>query len=1056
MSNCTTILSVLTKSGTDQKQRYADALQPENTSLIGFSVEDWILFAYNFANHVNYYNTTDDATSAGNWKSFFEKLNPSQELPSYTDSFAFERIKKNIQSVLEAYKVDQNLTPHLTLFVTFLLLLEESKKRFNGLTKRHLDFYYKDILNLSKQGATPDSVYLIFELAKNAVQEKISAETSFEGGKDNSGKTRNYLAESELIAGKTAIAAFKNCYHDSDTKKIVAAQTANSYDGMGTDFPDSATQWWPFGYVNDANYPDLPTADMGFAIASPILALNEGLRNLEFTFTFQNPITGLTADDIINSVSTALTTKKEWHNATPELTITVEEGTFTTGFSGNQMKIALSLNEDVDPIIGYDSAVYGDEFSTLLPIAKFNVDLSLNSGYNLYKSIAQNKLINLTIKTDVSNIKNVTLENDNSTINAKKPFFPFTSIPVKGSNFLIKYDEAFGKNWDKIAISLAWKNTPSSFFEHYKGYKSSVENSISILQYEGLMTKEKKGFNTSNQIVSNNAYFKFNTSVLSDNVWEPVADLQNKSFFGNSSPFTTSFELTNTNYNTAKNGALKLSLTTSFLHELYAKSYAMALATENKNVVLPNEPYTPLVESLTFGYSASETSYFTPVGSQNADTLYNENKAQLYQIHPFGYAEEHTSLKSKLSFVADTNSYLLPAYCFGGELYLALENAQVGQQVPVLFQMFEGSENPLRESFSGKQKVEWSVLGSNQWKTLGYDDIVLNETGNLLQTGIFNFVVPKEATANNTLLKGNYVWLKAKIHKKFDVVCKVTGIHSQVQKAVFKNNNNELSHLSTGLPAGTISKLTQRLSSVKSVTQPYNSFDGKPEETDSGFYQRISERLRHKNRCISMWDYEHILLQNFPELYKVKCLNHTSETSFLAPGYVTLVVIPDTVNKNVFDIYQPRVSTATLSKVKAFAEKLNSMHCTTLVVNPTYEEVTVSLKVKFKTGYDENYYSTELNTDITKFLSPWALDKSIPISFGAEIHISSLINYIEKLGYIDYLQDVRLLKDGALSDKKVVPSNPKSILVSAKSHVISTDIKTCSLTSTEAEETCQM
>ncbi|HEX7869710.1 MAG TPA: baseplate J/gp47 family protein, partial [Chryseobacterium sp.] len=240
------------------------------------------------------------------------------------------------------------------------------------------------------------------------------------------------------------------------------------------------------------------------------------------------------------------------------------------------------------------------------------------------------------------------------------------------------------------------------------------------------------------------------------------------------------------------------------------------------------------------------------------------------------------------------------------------------------------------------------------------------------------------------------------------------------------------------------------------VTQPYNSFDYKPEESNEDYYRRISERLRHKNRAITMWDYEHIILQKFPELYKVKCLNHTCETSYQSPGNVTLVVIPDTVNKNVFDIFQPRVSTATLNKVKNHIDQLNSMHITTFVINPKYEEVTVDLKVKFRPGYDENFYLQELNTDIIKFLSPWALDKNVTITFGVTIHSSLLINYIEKLGYVDYLQDVKLLKKGALSDKVAVPSNPKSILVSAKSHVISTDVKQCTVKTIEPQEECQL
>jgi hypothetical protein len=216
----------------------------------------------------------------------------------------------------------------------------------------------------------------------------------------------------------------------------------------------------------------------------------------------------------------------------------------------------------------------------------------------------------------------------------------------------------------------------------------------------------------------------------------------------------------------------------------------------------------------------------------------------------------------------------------------------------------------------------------------------------------------------------------------------------------------------------------------------------------------VSERLRHKNRAITLWDYEHLILQKFPDIHKVKCLNHTSETSFLAPGEVLIIVIPDIVNKNVFDIYQPRVSMALLNEVQKSINKLNSFHVNAVVRNPDYEEVTVNLKVKFHEGFDESFYKKQLNEDITRLLSPWAFERTAEIRFGVTLHRSTVINYIENLGYVDYVADVKLQKGGETSTKSIAPESPKAILVSAKQHQIGTDIKSCTV-QTETEETCQ-
>jgi len=1058
MSNCNTILSVLTSNGSDQKQRYLNALQPENIRLNDFELTDWVLFAHNFSEYVNYFETSNSQTPSGNWKPFFDFFKWNGEKPSIENQLKLDRVKKELVDLIEENKKGYAITPHLTLFLTFLMLLENSKKRYNNLTKRHLDFYYSQILHIDKLPATPDKVYLIFELAKNALQEKIETKTGFDGGKDALGKTRTYYSNNELIANKTVVSSLKNIYNDIDEKKITASPVANSYDGLGAAFPDkNNTQWWPFGYIDKTGVlPKLPNPALGFAVASPILLLSEGKRSIQMSFTFENNITAITSAIIKECLSLQLTTAKKWLEvAEISSSLLIKSGsTYTTSISGKTMKIAFLLDENADAITGYDAKVYGEEFATNLPVAKFNLDITKANGYDLYKLLAENKLENIIINIDVQNIKNAVLENDFGSINAAKPFFPFSPQPVDNSNFLVKYSEAFTKKWENISIDVLWKNTPVDFVEHYKAYKTTALNTISVGAFKSSVLNASNGFISTGGIVTANSYFQYQPAILSNNIWQNYGSAT--TLFTATNPFKTTLNIANSNFITEKNGQLKLTLTKSFLHKLYPKIYALALSTDDANVVIPNEPYTPLAENLILNYTASETTKFSVTVGETLEGIYTKNEARLFHIHPFGYSEEHSYLKYLLDYVENENSYLFPTYCKGGELFIGLENVQELQQITLLFQVLEGSENPTTPSFTGKQKIEWSVLGNNEWRILNPSDILGNETDNLLQSGILKFNLPKEATQNNTRLPKNYIWLKAKMHKKFDVVCKITGIHAQAVLAAFQDNANDLSHLKTGLEAGTISKLLQRLSNVKSVTQPYNSFGYKPVESSEDYYRRISERLRHKNRAVTMWDYEHIVLQKFPELYKVKCLNHTCDDSYQSPGNVTLVVIPDTVNKNVFDIYQPRVSTATLNKVKKHIDQLNSMHVTTFVINPKYEEVQVDLKVKFKPGYDENFYMQQLNADIIKFLSPWALDKNIPITFGVTIHSSLLINYIEKLGYVDYLQDVKLLKNGVLSDKAAVPSNPKSILVSAKSHVISTNVTQCTVKTIEPQEECQL
>ena len=114
---------------------------------------------------------------------------------------------------------------------------------------------------------------------------------------------------------------------------------------------------------------------------------------------------------------------------------------------------------------------------------------------------------------------------------------------------------------------------------------------------------------------------------------------------------------------------------------------------------------------------------------------------------------------------------------------------------------------------------------------------------------------------------------------------------------------------------------------IKSVEQPYASFNGKLPEEGNDYYRRVSERLRHKNRPITIWDFERIVLEEFPSVYKLKCLNHTRMNEYYseqAPGNVSLIVISNLRNQNAVNPLQPTTSLSTLTAIKEFLTPLKN------------------------------------------------------------------------------------------------------------------------------------
>lgn len=1006
------------REGKSQMQRFLAELDPGNLELHDFDLFDWLLFANNFAKRVNYFDKDDNTKPKGNWGNFFLGDDDTDAVPR-RESVEYKSMKKQVTDLISQFEQDSSLTPHLTLFVCFLKLLDFSKKAFNNLTKRHLDFYYNEILQIEKNDARADKVYVIFELAKKAIQERIPGGTLLDGGKDANGKKRIYKTGDEFIANQAKVVEIKSFLNDVEKRELKMAPVANSADGLGDKLPEDSNYWWPFGYNSDETvseksiYKKLPTANLGFSVASSLFDLKEGDRRVTLRISFNQNSTQklkkLSKEDIGNNIKVFCSGEKEWLSG-----IVLE----CTDNLQDELVLSFPLPKDFPAVVPYNKDVLSGTFQTNLPVVRLMIEGE--KYYDIYEALSEKVLKNIEVSVDVKGIKSVQIENDNGALNSEKPYYPFTAQPVTGSNFYIKYPEMFSKTWKKADIKINWKNAPNSIKELYNGYVISPNQNISLSEFEAA---EKPS------IVDGDHYFKADTALLEKEVWNTKA--QGLELFKKSDgTYKTQFSLENLHDEPGTSGAIRLTLNQSSLQDVYPKLYTLALSSNPiKKKLIPNEPYIPFAEDIELNYSAVESVYSYLSKDAAGEASKNEG-IQLYHEDAFGQYEKEV----------DTNS-IVPVHENGGELYIGLD-ATPKTTVSLLIQMLEGSENPIVDTFKEKEFIEWHILSNNKWVDLS-DDMLQNETRRFLESGIVKFKIPRDIDTSHTRFTDGLIWIRAKSKRSYDAVCKIQGIYTQAVLATFQNQDNDLSHLNNGLEAKTIAKLITRVPQVKSVSQPYNSFDGKYKEADLEFYRRVSERLRHKHRAITQWDYEQLVLQEFPEVFKVKCLNHTSENSYMAPGHVTLMVVPNIKNKNAFDVYQPRVSRASLNKIQNYVNELNTMHVKAQVVNPNYKEATVETKVKFFEQYDETFYTQQLDEDIKKYISPWAFTDSKDIDFNVELNINHLINYLEQLYYIDYIDEIKILVNNVLQKKSLIEVDPKSILVSAKQHKVTITEQAC-------------
>jgi hypothetical protein len=1128
----------LQRDGTNQEQRILKTLLPGYVAVDERNIDDLKAFVIEYAKEIIYYDLNN--LKDGQWKEFFDKKIISES---------------------------QYNSPHFALFIAFLKIFRYAQDEMNKITKKHLDFYYRDVLHLVENPSVPDQVYLIFELAKNVSSHLLEKETRFKAGKDDLGNNVVYSTIQETALNKATVSEIKAVFtnkhnifsglsvNPKNDYRIYHSPVANSEDGKGADLENEEKCWRTFGGITfpaldsgkgDAVVADRPLSEVGIAIASPILFLAEGERivTLYLNMTKSTILDEITNERLYDAFRLKFSGEEDWIEPVWEKTYSAGGGDVdpiiekrildfinsakkaadiagnepaegpvfddpTTGY-GDQIKdydigltvaariiternklgpsgftsldqlyaikyvgidkindlvysfsdpvhftkvdkvnkriiIKRTITRDQEAIVAYNREKLLDPFETSWPVVKILLNTKSKQNPFIYKYLKDFKLESIDVTVDVREVKNLILQNDQSVLDPGKPFQPFGNRPIVTSNFYIGSWEIFQKSLNQLKINLKWFGLPNDlkgFEDYYKNYyPSSVHrNNSSFKAKTSLLDKKSwKSLTPDDETL-----FEADTRgmLLADNVFTfgpAVTDEPPETLLGNVNR-DYSLQTFDEFDQKSQKGFVKISLDgTDFGHKDYQLSYTKAVLNgidppSDYTGDLPKVPYTPELETISVDYVSTVKIDAINVSLDD----FKARAEQVFAVHPMGVGELKTT---------NTENDLLPQYTYEGELYIGIKNLVPPQNLSVLFQVAEGTSNPDVKP----PEIQWSYLTENKWEKFSEQNILSDSTKGLITTGVILFDIPSKATNNNNILTNGLYWVKASAEKDSEGIPQLIDIKCQAAKVVFQDNNNDPEFQAKPLPEKTISKMVVADSAVKKIEQPFTSFGGRTKEQNNDFYTRVSERLRHKNRAITIWDYERIILQNFTSVYKVKCLNHTRyegtavSVNEAAPGNVSLIVISNVRNKNAVDPLKPRTSLVVLDDIKEFIGKIRSPFINLYVYNPLFEEVRVKFNVRFHTGIDKGIYQVKLEKAIINYLSPWAFETGSDIVFGGKIHKSVILNFVEEQAYVDYITCFEMFhivpgdpnNDPEKDVNEAIASTSASVLGSSSSHIIS-------------------
>jgi hypothetical protein len=992
---------------------------------------------------------------------------------------AVSYLKKVAAQHLDETLSSRTHSPAIALFMAFLMLYRKAQEKINSFQQRHLDFYYRQMLHLAFRPVVVDATYLLFDADTSFGDIFVAAGTEFPAGKDESNTEILFRADHDLVVTDVRVQALRTLFFKRD--KLISPERELNYVTrvltnhipVPTKGGEAAAVAWPLFGEAKKNAAQVPGAgaDLGFALATPVLLLREGWRTVEITVCFTSQSTsesvvshavaelcaGNTSEQsffaafgaifsryllascevlstgdkasllekahqclsagsraVIDNLlrqdrqdlfctllpkifSVDLTGEKGWHQVSG---VAVKRVSDVGRKILDGVKFSFSLGPDVAPIVPFAAELHGEGYETRLPVIRFRInELADFFPYSLFDCIAVKEF---QIEVSVKGVTRLLAYNNHGQLDPTKPFAPFGPLPTGNSYLVVGNYEAAIKDLTTLNLNVEWGDLPKNqdgFQEYYQGYETGYSTDSFIAELSVM-----RDGNWLPETGSGSRVTLFDTAAIGDTVSSykilPVTALIYYK------PVEPSLPEELYRYDLRiRGGFFKLALTgpdSAFGHREYPALLTSVLTANarkkpKQQQSVPNAPYTPLINRITLDYGA-RTVIKAGIDAAAARNEYGEKP---FHIHPFG-------LETIRAHGDKRFHHLIPSYQFDGNLFIGFSANKPGGVLTLFFHLREDSS---RATAADSPEIAWFYLASNQWQRLTAAQILGDTTDGFLSSGIVTLDIPGNINMRNSIMPNDLYWLKLSAAKDLDSFCSVHGVSAQALQVSRCTGGSEREVASHTIPAGTIRVPLSTIPGVARVSQPVDSFGGRRQEDLSQLKMRVAERLRHKSRAVMPWDYERLVLERFPEVFKVKCFSTMSSNEERpCPGSVLLVVVPKKKECSDGLGFDPMLNAVELNRIRTFVRNHASPFVTVEVRNPVYEQIQVrcSIVLTKQAEVRSGHYLAKLNQAVVDYISPWC-GIGYKARFGWCIRRTDIESYIRNLEYVEFVTRFSML-----------------------------------------------
>jgi len=926
-----------------------------------------------------------------------------------------------LERYLKTYKGHK---PHIGLLLSCIDLLSFVQNDLNEIPKRHLDFYFKELLKEVERGQILDVVPFYVELQRNVVEKYIPKGTLIKAGQTDTGSNRMYsllhdsnfspveivglhtlfTSTNELIEIKASFRTVSGIYSNILDKSI--------YNKSNEISPATAIIGEEQLLRTDANRTMIDT-ELGLIIASPLLFLEEGERLVSFTLNFSGAefrfftdllldiakTQQISAEEVFsnlfnNAFEGFLTTAKGW------LPISNLKVVSPKDWSSASFSILLQLNKAVPAITALDVKL-SEKYEELPNYPVFKLKINQNAGKYVYSFLQFLVFEKIIINTKVKGLKSLVGHGPFGPLDMNSDVALFGPTPQLGSTIMVGHPEIFVKPLTKIKLSWEYVSLPqgTNFKKHYEAYSAGIDTGSFKAKLTVLDDYTFKPLNK--EIAQEFNIFKEDEKGVLQETELTGINLDLLAFL----PETEIEKVPRQYTSKSKNGFFKLELSApafAFGHKVYPSVYNEVVtantvnASKGKNTKvkpLPSEPFVPSIRNMQIAYEAASIINFDQNQKGGVGSSSNEC---VWQMNPFGYK---TLVRGKRLFGKE----FVPKFKNEGEFFIGLSNAVPGNEINLLFEL----ETQFSYTLEQVPKLQMYYLVNNEWMRLEPRHRLLDTTKGLIKSGLLKFILPEGCSLDNTILPKNVFWIKLSMeaNSKYLGYVKKIFVNGTLGIRVKEEKESEQE------PEVTIKKETLETFSpiekgILNVVQPFASFGGFSKESQVDYYHRVSALLRHKNRPLSLEDIEQSIAAKFPWLTHIKGFG-PNNSQLLVAGDLVVAAVPRRNSDG--SLFQIQLSYDDVTEITTEIAPLLHPSQNVRVVNPIAEKLFVKMSVAFS-GADTGMFIKLFNTELDGFLTPWRFQKGSALSYGNQILKADIFNFILSRPYIMHATGISVIQ----------------------------------------------